>query len=184
MKLSIIVPTVNRPSLARALSSCGGIDEVIVVADGPEAHGAASAFRASGLPGRVVLLSRRYQDFGHTPRQIGLAYCTGDFIGYLDDDDAFVPDVAALLRESLSGPLPHFFRVDFADLGLVWREPVLRLGNVSTIGIFHPNDKRWGQWSHRYEGDFDFASSMSANYPGVRWIDRVVASGIMHGHGQ
>lgn len=184
MKLSVILPTINRSTLAQALASCRGVHEIIVVVDGPDYRGAAEVFEASGLPGRTVLLTRCYGDYGHTPRQIGLAYCSGDWITYLDDDDAYLPGAVEMLGDLLAQAEaePHFFRVDFADLGLVWRDPELRLGNISTLGIVHPNDRRWGQWSHRYEGDYDFAMSMAANYPRVHWVDKVLAR--VEGHNQ
>lgn len=186
MKLSVILPTLNRSTLGAALASCRGADEVIVVADGPDAIGAGEVFRRSGHVGRFLALSRRYNDFGSTPRQIALGFVTGDWIAYLDDDDVFVPDWAAIVRQNLGRGVPHFFQVEFADLGTVWRPGQARLflGNISTCGIVHRNDRQWGLWTPCYHGDYDFAQSTASNYPGVEWVPKVIATAEKHSRGK
>jgi glycosyltransferase involved in cell wall biosynthesis len=182
MKLSILIATLNRDTLRRCLASCAGADEIILVADGQECAGAADILRESGLSGRAIVLPIPYADFGHTPRQIGLGYCSGDFIAHMDDDDYYLPGAIEQMKAALTEPCPHFFRAEIAHLGItVWREPRLSLGDISTLCIAHPNDRCWGVWPPRHGGDWEFAASTAANYERVVWSELVVARSEIRG---
>lgn len=79
MKLSIVIPTTGRGTLARAVDAAWRCaDQVIVVADGaPEVT--ADVHVDFGAPGLV--------------RNAAAPYITGDWVGFCDDDDVLVPDV-------------------------------------------------------------------------------------------
>lgn len=174
--ISVLIATVNRPSLLRSLESCRGADEIILVADGEEATGASEVLRDSGLPGRCIVLPVAYKDFGHTPRQIGLGYCQGDFIAHLDDDDVYLPGAIEGIRVRLREPRPHIFRAQLDHVGLIWRTPEIQFGNLTTDLFIHPNNRRFGVWSARWGGDFDFIRTTCAHYPeGPVWCDYVIA---------
>ncbi|WP_314214303.1 glycosyltransferase family A protein [Pseudarthrobacter equi] len=88
---SVVVPTVGRPELHRAVQSVasqGVPTEIIIVLDDPqqhaEVHSLLSAFDVE------VFLTSGFQG-GAVARNIGLHAATGDFVAYLDDDDWWEP---------------------------------------------------------------------------------------------
>jgi glycosyltransferase involved in cell wall biosynthesis len=85
MKLSIITPTIARPSLARCRESVQSQTftdwEHIVVVDSP-----------------------RSNNFGNTPRHNGWREATGDWVFYLDDDNYLAhPNALRDVAEALEG---------------------------------------------------------------------------------
>src|SRR5207245_1561408 len=93
LRLSLILPTISRPSLQPLLShlqtEIGSRDEVLIVGDGPQPL-------ARALAGG---LDRRFRYFEHGPtghkgneqRQLAISKATGNFLVFIDDDDDFVP---------------------------------------------------------------------------------------------
>lgn len=90
--VSVVIPTVGRKSLSNAIRSAQRqLDcsiEVIVVLDKIENEPAVKALCAKMdaiyLPGTGL--------GAPSARNIGLSYASGDYIGYLDDDDEWVPE--------------------------------------------------------------------------------------------
>ena len=79
MRLSIVIPTIGRKTLERAVASAEACaDEVIIVADG-RSDIVADLHVDLGAPGLV--------------RNAGVEVATGDWVGFLDDDDVLIPDV-------------------------------------------------------------------------------------------
>ena len=95
--VSVIIPTVDRPYLLlRAVRSAFAQThqpaEVIVVSDGGSDAGLAplAEFRDERL--RVIRLPTSANDAAATPRNVGIAASSADYIALLDDDDEWLPD--------------------------------------------------------------------------------------------
>ncbi|MDQ2856330.1 MAG: glycosyltransferase family 2 protein [Acidobacteriota bacterium] len=90
-KVSIIIPTFNRPHLLpRAVESAfgAGSDVEVIVVDDASSDGTAKV--CAGLPGvKYVRLDRNQGVAG--ARNVGLMESRGDFIAFLDDDDLRLP---------------------------------------------------------------------------------------------
>jgi glycosyltransferase involved in cell wall biosynthesis len=183
--LSIIVPTIGRPSLADALASIaaqslGSDGEVICVADGiyPQL---ARLWGEAGLRGRYLETPGRSGDFGGTPRNLAMPLAQGDWLLFLDDDDIYLPGALEVIRSVLAaGPRrPHLFRMRHypSDGGILWRKRTVEFGNVSTQMIAVPNDPgRLGSWGDKKGSDFAFITSTLAHYAeGPVWRDEVIA---------
>jgi len=178
--LSIILPTTGRESLSPCLRSfvaagAGLDDEVVIVVDAiPGEWGRiAATITASQIDKAtnvqaVFLSTGPHNDVGGAARNAGLATAMGLWACYMDDDDAWKPGVFAYLRDAVASARTYndlvVFRVAFPDGSVAWRdhEPVLAVGNVSTIGLLHslpvPRAVRWR--SDVYENDFHFAADL------------------------
>lgn len=171
--LSIIIPTIGRPTLRRTLESIAcqmsKDDEVLLIIDGLNAD-----------LGEVIDASRKYWSFrwlntrepascyGHAQRNIGLREATKHYVTFCGDDDVYDQDAFQKIRIAIAtNPgRPLIFKVDTWSCGEVWREPVLECGNVDCGGFVVPNDKeRLGTFSYRYEGDYDFINGTLRGYP-------------------
>lgn len=110
-KLSIIIPTHNRPEmLAKAIQSATSQTftdlEVIVVDDGsgvPTTHDGADA--------RVSVHRHDHARGVSAARNTGLSIATGVYIAFLDDDDTLRPDYAGIMIDYLD---THGDAIDFA----------------------------------------------------------------------
>jgi glycosyltransferase involved in cell wall biosynthesis len=164
--LSLILPTIARPRLARALLSLRTQDwqvgdEVLLVGDG-EHPAARSLWDQLGLPGRYLELPGPSANWGHTPRNLAMPLARGSHLLFLDDDDTLTPGAIASIREALGSEpeRPHLFRMRYADGRLLWQKKEVVEGNVSTQMIVAPNiPHKLGRWGNRYAGDFDFVAS-------------------------
>jgi hypothetical protein len=179
--LSIIVPTVGRPTLMRLLEEMepdlGEHDEVLVIGDGPQPQ-------AAWIVSTFVDPRIRYFDgpethcFGNAQRQYGMTQATGSHLCFFDDDDHVLTGGLRILRV-LAGNRPTTFTLTrmLDKNGLVlWHQPVVMQGNVSTQMILCPNvPTSLGQWGARYEGDYDFISStlVLSRWP-VHWSTTLI----------
>lgn len=168
--LTVVVPTIGRPSLAKTLRSLAGQDwesgdAILLVGDGvvPAARELWDQFR---LPGEYRDTGRTLGHWGHGVRnwvaESGLVRTSHQLA--LDDDDVYVPGAIRTARAALAEhpDVPHIFRMDWIDPShtvrkILWQEPVLREGNLGTPCFAVPTALARGvRWSVRYAGDFDF----------------------------
>jgi len=172
-KVSIIIPTLGRDSLAAALNSVLPQllpnDEVIVVGD---------RWTPNGLPSRVKSLridSERNYDGGSTGRNRALSEATGDVICYLDDDDQYAPNALATIRRTVEAAprALHLFRMRQSDGLVTWREKKIEYGNIGTPCIVHRRLPRPILWDLDEGQDYRFAESLAALMP-VVWHDEIV----------
>jgi glycosyltransferase involved in cell wall biosynthesis len=186
MKLSIIIPTCGRQTLMRTLQSVvrGGIrkdDEVLVCGDGPQPVAAGICAQFSQYPIRY-LEGPRTLCFGNAQRSCAQRQAQGDFVVYMDDDDEYTQGALTVMRDAASAnpAAIHIFKMIHRTLGVIWKEPAVRCGNVSSQMVLVPNIKdRLAVWPEKYEGDYWFIRRTVDNWPGrdgaVCWQEAVVA---------
>lgn len=187
MNLAVILPTIGRPTLVRALDSVEA--PCIVVVDGEPAAGL--AVQGDGV---TRLPDGPHNDYGGAARNAGLEVAQRDgvqWVAYLDDDDVWVPGATAVIEWALAGRDPkhpelHVFRADFsadprvhaAPDGCLWVDRILRKGNVSTQMLVHSlpplGHVRWR--SDVYENDFCFAVDLAAAGFDVHWHEPVIVT--------
>lgn len=188
--ISLLIPTVSRPTLARTLRSVKDQDwrpgdEVILIGDGPQSV-AAELWEAFDLPGRFLQVAGPSKDWGHTPRNViqagGPFYArpVGSHLMAIDDDDELEPGAVAIVRDVIEANpgRPIIFRMgDFPEDGrYLWEIPVLREGNIGTPMFVPPNDPgKLGKYAPRYGGDFDFVRDTCKHYPeGPVWRPEII----------
>jgi glycosyltransferase involved in cell wall biosynthesis len=185
---SVIIPTVGRPLLSRVLGEVvpqlGAEDEVLVVGDGRQPEAERMVREAD--PRVRYLEFESAHCWGHPQRNWAMERARGTHLLSLDDDDALRSGALEAVR-SVSSRFPDrplAFRVQYGS-ELLWREPRVACGNVTTQMFVVPNVKeRLGRWGDRYEGDYDFIRSTALLYPlGMRsilWREEIIA---LHGLG-
>jgi len=185
--LSIVVPTIGRSTLTRTLASikAAGVDrgdEVIVVADGRN-HSAKNQAADFGKVLRVLYeeVNSPAEDFGGTPRTLGMLLASKVAILFMDDDDYYNPDTFGEVRRAIADlrrPTPVLFRMnDAAGRVYVWKNQSIVYGNVSSQIIAVPNLPRYfGAWGKHYAGDFDFIQSTVDRFGFVAWSPVSIAT--------
>jgi glycosyltransferase involved in cell wall biosynthesis len=105
MKISVIIPTYNRPHLLpRALESVASqahSDVEVIVVDDASTHGieAIVAKYASRLPGLIFI--RHDTNKGvNAARNTALQRATGELICFLDDDDEYIPHALHVIEHT------------------------------------------------------------------------------------
>lgn len=179
--LSIIVPTIGRPSLATTIQSLdyqlGPLDEVIVVSDGHSKE-ARKIVSAAGPKYVYLETAQRMWDYGGTPRNIGISMARGKYIGFMDDDDTSLPGALDAIRwGALENPgIPLIFRMRYKEK-IIWDVPEITVGNVGSHMLAVPNiPGKIGHWSARYAGDFDFITHTVELHGGaVAFREEVIA---------
>lgn len=184
MTISVVIPTLGRPSLAATLESCAGADEVIVVID--TARGA--TFRS--LPQDLQTTVARADVYvegkfavtgGHAGRVAGIKYATGTHLAFMDDDDTYTDGAFDAMRDAACDR-PVIFRMDHYSHGILWRDQEIRFGNVSTQMYLVPNEPdKLGAWTPHEPalpepgGDYTFGKETADNFAGVVWRDEITS---------
>lgn len=158
-RLSIIVPSSGRPSLAATLSS------------------AAAQMR----PGDELLADvNRDGDYGNAARRRKMEVATGDALLFQDDDDVYAPGALDVVRDRFGGDPGrlHVFRMRYRENGAeLWADREVREGNVASQMICVPNVDRalLGRWSDRYESDYDFIRGTCECLGEPAWHEEVIS---------
>jgi len=172
--LSIIIPTIGRPTLKRTLESIRvqqlvDGDEVIVVQDGPSDLAVWATVKASGLPVRYLATGERAGDAGHSATNCAMPEARGDYLLRIDDDDRYVEGAFRTIRSAIARhpDRPLMFRMErLAWADTLWRQQALRPGNVGTPMFVTPNQPdRLGKWGPYRAGDFAFFISTMRRWP-------------------
>lgn len=166
---SILMATVGRPTLRRALQSVadqplGDQDEVLVIGERPAVHDAAQQF------GFVFVPCARGHNWGTDERIAGMRVARGTHLAFLDDDDIYLPGALQVMRATAAQhpDRPILFRTRNERRGrTIWKDPELRPGNQGAPQFVTPNcANRLGVWTRtQRSADFDFIASTVACYP-------------------
>lgn len=189
-EFSIIIPTVMRPTLVATLHSirhagAGLGDEALIIVDAAHQNGYAPAgfndavagLVATGASVRILQPNEARGGWGGPARNHGVGLARGSHLLFIDDDDQYRPGAIDTIR-SLVAPAPesmHVWRMVARGGRVVWSSPRLAQGNIGTPMFTVPLVAA-GQWTERYEGDFDFALSSRMNLGGdaVVWHEQVL----------
>jgi len=172
--LTITIPTIGRPTLRRTLDSIHAQqlvdgDEVLLVQDGPADEATRRVFEESGLPGRYLATGKRAADFGGTPRNLAIQRARGEYLAFLDDDDASRPGAFdAIRRAAVRHPeRPLMFRMARPGWAMdLWSDQTVRHGNVSTQMFVAPNrPDRLGAYGLYYSGDLEWIATTLERWP-------------------
>jgi glycosyltransferase involved in cell wall biosynthesis len=180
MKLSIITPTIGRTTLAR---TCKAIDEQgyedwehIIIYDGlssDQQFGQLIAQYANAK--RVVTATEsRCNDFGHTPRQIAWDYVAGEYIGYIDDDDYYLPGAFERIAEKLAMAQPDLLIFPADRMGQRFMN--IPPGHARTVSCqyFHKKIAKNGEpirfSGGQYGHDGEWIEEVIAKH-GFSWVD-------------
>lgn len=193
MSLSVIVPTLGRPTLGRTLVSVAGqlepVDELLVIADTAgdvdRAQGAALAVTSRGQ----VLFAQCREDgsqFGNAQRDVGMEVASGTHLLFVDDDDVYLPGALDQVRVALelNSNSAHIFRARWgpghhAHGTELWHTQSVRAGNIATPMVVLPNRPYRRSWlDGNVAGavsDFEFLGEAIADC-GAVWHDEVIAT--------
>lgn len=163
MKLNIIIPTIGRPTLRRLLESIPQRDdvEVIMVCDGFESQESMveQTFPHERLWLRSAVLTKRCQDYGYTPRNVGLAMATAEWVTFNDDDNYYAPGGVEKILDYCNGQqvTPAAFRMDSTAVygKVLWDDKVFRRSNVG-LPQFVCRNSNLPRFEKHYDADFDW----------------------------
>ncbi|MES2793934.1 MAG: glycosyltransferase family A protein [Planctomycetota bacterium] len=191
--ISIIIPTLGRATLQRALESVvpylESNDEILVVADGVR-HGAQAAVeQLNSRQIRYFEHSTAGSTFGNAQRNFAMHQAKGDYFAFLDDDDRFLPNALSSIRREACHKVPLIFRREYHQT-FSWSRPEFIKGEVGT-GMFATPVK--GPWVYcplttNEPGftDFVWIQQVVSLWPpnSLRWCEDIIYWCKGHGHGQ
>lgn len=185
MNLSIVVPTPDGGFLGSLFESMRRQlregDEVIVVGDthSDPLDEVREQVEAEGH--RWLELDAGRHAWGHPQINLGIEHATGDYLVFIDDDDAFTLDAFSNIRRaarSLREPVPMMFRFRSLRYGTLWQRKEIEVGFIGGHEFVVPNiPDRLGRWTDRYEGDFDFIVSTLEKWPAdsLVWRQEIIS---------
>jgi glycosyltransferase involved in cell wall biosynthesis len=183
--LSVVVPTIGRPTLERTLRSLryqapSSTLEIVVVGD---THQATYARALGTVPYLCDQFEARYLEHdgglhcvGQPQRQRGQAAAHGLWLAWLQDDDVWAANALATIRPFLAYVRPLLFRAETRHGGTVWREPRLEHGNVDANCLVVPNvPARLGRWLNHYDGDYAMIAHTVGLWQHAYWPPPLIA---------
>jgi hypothetical protein len=192
--LSVIVPTVGRPSLQRTLRSLLRQGdwlpwEAVLVGDtygGTWAHQLPSAYELAQSDPRFVYTEcdGGLHAWGHPQRNHGATVARGRYLSWLGDDDIYLPGafehVARALYRREDDPRVLLFRWIAPWKQIYWHTAgFLAQDHIDAECIVCPNaPEKLGTWTNRYQGDYDFIAGTVERWGGVErvvWQPEVIA---------
>jgi glycosyltransferase involved in cell wall biosynthesis len=193
--LSIIIPTLGRPSLKGALESVvpqlGTADQVIVVGDGsqPLAKQISASYEKA-----IYLETVPTRCWGHEQRNLGMSAAKGGHLAFLDDDDIWLPRARIAIDRGIMGNPEKllFFRMQHRNR-TIWKTRDLAFANISTQMYVFPNaPEKLARWRPRPEGengmggDFLFGVETAALWPegSAVFLTDVIARLFEHSEGR
>ena len=183
--LSVIIPTIGRPTLKRTLDSIRAQqlvdgDEVLVVQDGPPDEATRAIVEESRIA-HYMATGKRAGDFGATPRNFGMAVAGGEYLASMDDDDTYTEGAFGVIRRAAARhpDRPLMFRIfGPSSEKRLWRFKTIRMGNVGSTMFVAPNvPGKVGRWGNHRAQDFQFIHSTLALWPAgsLVWCPEVIA---------
>lgn len=194
--LSVIIPTIGRPSLERTLRSLRQQGswlswEAILVGDTYDGTWAAGLVcaqeQARGDPHlRYVAHDGGVHAWGHPQRNYGATVALGRYLAWLGDDDVSLPGAFDAIGRAIR-TYGHEHRVFLFRWIAPWKSVLWHTaghlgdapGHIDAECIVCPNDPdRLGTWTHRYQGDFDFITETIGKHGGLErviWQPEVIA---------
>jgi glycosyltransferase involved in cell wall biosynthesis len=168
--ITVVIPTMNRPTLERAVQSAEGAEEIIVVGDSVDPT--AGPLRFMEQP-----QSTRREARAAELRNAGMRRATSDWIAFMDDDDVFTSGAIETIRNAVSGKEPALYLFRMIWAGVHWMQPVIQLGNIGTPMIVCPSQgwKPWPTADYPNE-DFGFADLNKNTWSGgVVFREEIIA---------
>jgi glycosyltransferase involved in cell wall biosynthesis len=186
--ISVIIPSIGMGYLLRTLRSIKeqGIlpgDEVLIIGDtvNDQLDDVRAIAAIHGPQVKYYPHNAGGHHWGNPQRNYGLTLCTGDYVSFMDDDDVYAPNAFDAIRSQisrLSEPQVLMFRFRTPWRTELWQEKQIVQGSIGGHCIVVPNDKsKFGVWTNRYEGDFDFIRSTVDNWgeENVVWCPELIA---------
>lgn len=179
MKITVVTPTIFRPTLRRAVEGVAEYllpgDEHIIVRDA--ARDAADLDLYKNLPvneyTKYFEAYVPYSEYGNAQRDLAIHMAAGDCIVYLDDDDLPHADAYKVLHELEFDPnVTHVFRMyrEYDRNTFTGETHMLgHLGGPMVVAPRRPDLPKWHN-SSSYTSDFTWFSRVK-NLPGMEVIN-------------
>lgn len=168
--LTVIVPTIGRSSLETTLDSIASqiqtADQVLVVADGVYPRSKNLVTKYGIQYDYLELPDGPHHDWGARARNFGIEQAGRAYIAFMDDDDQYLSRAFYSIKNAIKlfPGHPFLFRM-LHQKSIIWRNPNLTLGNVSSQMVVVPNNQeKLARFTERYEGDYDFIKDTSDLY--------------------
>jgi len=195
INVCVITPTIGRPTLRQTLTSAllTSSDQWLVVGDGPQPQAAAlvKELRDQGLDYLEYLeLDPPGGRYGHPARDLAMTRAKADYLLFLDDDDIFAPHTwpTIVYELGLYWAQPVIFRMVNGNGEVLWKDPVLTVGNVGGSMVALPNRPHlpfWASTSDRHGCDLEFIQAALGRYhpSEIRWSAQILVicrPGVLH----
>jgi glycosyltransferase involved in cell wall biosynthesis len=117
-------------------------------------------------------------DWGNSARNRAIQRAKGDYLAFIDDDDAYIPGYRKIFEQAATDNpnRPNLFKIRYPDGEVKWKEKKIIPGNISTQMILIPNSPwMFNKWvPKRNMADFIFVDTWSWSDDMVVWRDEVI----------